>query len=231
MWQALDTSTSSEMDDPMGLQHLFEEHPAGGSTTSNSAAAAAANTQAAEPPWAEVLQLSVCCLTRWMHRSNLHLGLQAHHLDAILYLLAHTDSLPGRIASMAQAANHSADAGASSSIHGGQDSLTDSFGALRNVLVQLLQADEFSWACDHIVHRILIEPKATPVFTNASNGNGNMASVMCQAATCLMSRVQSCLARKEVCQLVMSMWVDLIGTLLSVDLTEVVLIHGKASSR
>ena len=225
-------STSSEMDDPMGLQHLFEEHPSGDSTTSSSAAAAAADSPAAEPPWAEVLQLSVCCLTRWMHPSNQHLvGLQAHHLDAILYLLAQGDSIPGAPASTMQAANPSADAGASTRTHSGHNSLTDSFGALRNVLVQLVQADELSWVCDHIVRSILIKPKAALVPSTGSSGNGNMASVMCLAATCVMSRAQSCSARGEVCQLVMSMWVDLVGTLLSTGMTEADFIHQKASAR
>lgn len=225
-------SISSEMDDPMGLQHLFAEHPPGDSTTSSSAAAAAADTPAAEPPWAEVLQLSVCCLTRWMHPSNQHLvGLQAHHLDAVLYLLSQGDSMPGAPASTTQAANPSADAGASASTHSGHNSLTDSFRALRNVLVQLVQTDELSWACDHIVRSILIKPKAALLSTTGSNGNGNMASVMCLAATCLMSRAQSCSARREVCPLIMSMWVDLVGTLLSTGMTQADFIHQKASAR
>ena len=220
------------MDDPMGLQRLFQEHPSGDSLTLSSAAAATADNLAAKPPWAEVLQLSVCSLTRWMHPGNLHLvGLQAHHLDAFLYLLAQGDSILGAPAGTTQTANHSADLGASSSAWSDQASLTDSFRALRNVFVQLVQAGEFSWVCDHIVRRILIESQAVVVSTDGSNGDGNKASVMCLAATCLMNRVRSCLASREVCQLVMGMWVDLVGTLLSVNMTEAVLLRAKAFSR
>lgn len=225
MSQALDTSTSSETDDPMGLRHLFEEPPPG-DMESSSSATAAADTPTANPPWAEVLQLSIRCLTQWMHPSNHSLvGLQAQHLDAIIHLLAQGDQMPRAPASTSQAANHSSDAGASRSTHSGQGSWASLFIALRDVLVQLVQADEFSWARDYILRSTLVEPKTELMF------KGNMASVMCLAATCLISGVQSCSARGEDCQFVVDLWVDLVGTLFSTDMTEAGFIHRKASSR
>lgn len=219
--QVLDTSTTSETDDPMGLRHLFEEQPPSDLETSGSATAAA-DTPTVEPPWAEVLQLSIRCLTQWMHPSNQTLvGWQAQHLDAIIYLLAQGDRVPRAPASTSQAANHRVDAGAT---HSGQDSLAKAFRALRDVLVQLVQADEFSWACEYIACNTLLEPKFT-------NGRASMASVICLSATCLITRVQSCSARGEDCQFVMDLWVDLVGTLLSTDMTQAEFIHRKASSR
>lgn len=227
MSQALDTITSSETDDPMGLQHLFEEQPAGDADTSSSATAAA-DTPTAEPPWAEVLQLSIRCLTQWMHPSNRNLvGLQEQHLDAIIHLLAQGDKMSRTPASTSQAANHTADAGANGSTHSGQDGVSHSFRPWWDVLVQLVQADEFSWARDYILCSTLFQPQTELLFTN---GNGNMASVMCLAATCLISSVQSCSARGEDCQFVMDLWVDLVGALL-VDMTEAEFMHRKASSR
>ena len=203
----------------MGLRHLFEEQPPSDLETSSSAAA---DTSAAKPPWAEVLQLSICCLTQWTHPSNWTLaGLQAQHLDAIIYLLAQGDKVPRAPASTSQVANHSADAGAT---HSGQDSLANAFRPFRDVLVQLIQADEFSWARDYIIRSTLTEPMFT-------NGNRNMASVMCLAATSLISRVQSCSTRGEDCQFVKDLWVDLVGTLLSAGMTEAEFRHQKASSR
>ena len=219
---------SNEIDDPMGMRYLFAEHPSDTSITSSSAAAAT-DTSAIEPPWAGVLQLSLRCLTQWLHPSNQGLvGLQAQHLDAILFLMAQGDSTP---AAPAQAAKHSTDAGSGSSDLNIQDRLADSFRALRTVLLQLVQADEFSWACDHIVRSTLIRPKAALVFTTGSNGSSNMAGVICLAATCLMSGVQSCSARGEVCPLVMELWANLVGTVLSMGMTETEFIHQKASSR
>ena len=219
---------SSEMDDdPMGMKHLFQEQPSGDSATFGSAASAAADT--AVPPWGEVLQLSLCCLTKWVHPDHRVLaGLQAHHLDAILYLLAQADSIPRPPASTTQAADHSADTGSGANTHIVLDSLADSFGAFRDVLLQLVQADESSWVCDHIVRGVLIGPKTALVFTPDSK---NRVGVIGLAATCLLSRVQACAAGGESCQMVMDLWADLVGSVGSANITQTQLIHQKAPFR
>ena len=219
---------SSEMDDdPMGMKHLFQEQPSGDSATLGSAASAAADT--AVPPWGEVLQLSLRCLTQWLHPDHRGLaGLQAYHLDAILYLLAQADSIPRPPASTTQAADNSDSTGSGANTHIVLDSLADSFRAFRDVLLHLVQADESSWVCEHVVLSVLIGPKTALVFTPDSR---NRVGVIGLAATCLLSRVQACTAGGESCQLVMDLWADLVGSVGSANITETQFIHQKAPFR
>lgn len=217
-------------DDPMGMKHLFQEQPSGDSTTLGLAASAAADT--AVPPWAEVLQLSLHVLTKWMHLDHRGLvGLAAQHVDAVLYLLTQADNIARAPASTTQAADPSTDAGSGASIHTTQDSLAESFRAFHDVLLQLVQADESSWLCDHIVRSTLIAQKTALVSRAGSNGTRNRVGVVGLAATCLLSRVQSCLARGQSCQLAMDLWVDLVGNVGSAGITEAQLMHQKAPFR
>ena len=217
MLQATDSdfSMSSEMDDPLGMQHLFEEQLSGIST--NTSPSAAATRSYPSHPWASVLQLSLQCLIDWMQSSWLPLnrlsyaGWQSHHLDAVLYLIAQgpkftaagQDSAP-----VATGVHHSISKSSSDM----QVAFADLLQTLGDEMLRtVLTAD---WARVHTVRHVLISDASVSSSDHSSgpsSDSGRAEAVLQLAATCLMTHIQDCLSCDKECKLVCNLWEDLIA--------------------
>jgi len=201
--QALDSnlSISSEIDDPLGMQHLFEEQP---SDDSNNALAARAPAEPANS-WASDLQLSLQCLIRWLQSGKESLARQ--HMNAIMCLLSQQ---------VAPEVKASFDAPVDSSNSQQQVVTIEGPGQLSHLLKELHQAlleeamrDEA--ACAYIVGRVFMSPAKLHGRNNYNRQERSRADrLLGLAATCLMHNVQQCVAMKQECTLAMDLWLDLI---------------------
>lgn len=211
--QTLDThlSTSSEADDPLGMQHLFEEQPSGNS--SNVLASDAATPTGPVCQWTPVLRLSLQCLITWLHASKQSfVGLQSQHLDAVLYLVDQSTAPKASGFADAQPAADSDQSPAFDSNDAHQLAIADLLQSLHSALLGAVPAFDDS-ACGHIVSKVLMSPTRDFRVSSAhSSGNlsGHGNRVVQLAATCLMHNAQACLAGHQDPQLVLGLWTDLI---------------------
>ena len=194
---------SSDAEDPLGMQRLFEQQLSGDSLALSASAGSDTPSH-----WLIVLQLSLRCLTKWLQASGgQHLvGLQTEHMDAMLYLIAQQGSAPSAQPSTEQppSATDKATLGPSSETdthRAAMDLLRD----LGDALLALLQTEDMSWACNHVAHRVLIGPCA---LSSSSMSHSSRVAVMQLGATCLMRQVQSCLAGRADCQLAVDVWLE-----------------------
>ena len=192
---------SSEVDDPLGMQHLFQEQPF---DHSNNALAASAPAGSANP-WASVLQLSLQCLIRWLHSGSESLARQ--HMDAIMCLLLHQVT-PDSKASF--------DAPVDSTNSQQQVVIIDSHGQISHLLNELHQAllEEAmreEAACAYIVGRVFMSPAKLHGRNSCNKQERSRADRLWRlGATCLMHNVQHCVAMNQECRLAMDLWLDLI---------------------
>jgi len=198
--QALDSnfSMSSEIDDPLGMQHLFEEQP---SDNSSNTLAAGASTRPANP-WASVLQLSLQCLIRWLHSGKESLA--AQHVDAIMCLLLQ-QVMPDTRESF-DAPTDSDNSQQHPVISDGQ--LSKSLEELHQALLEEAMRDEA--ACAYIVGHVLMSPARLHGSNSNNSRQSSKASGLWQlAATCLMHNLQECVAMNQECKLAVDLWLDL----------------------
>ena len=200
--QALDSnfSMSSEIDDPLGMQHLFEEQP---SDDSSNALAASAPARPANP-WASVLQLSLQCLIRWLHSGKENLSRQ--HMDAIMCLLS--QQVMPDIKSSFDAPTDFGNSQQHAVVIDGPSQLSHLLKELHQALLEEAMRDEA--ACTYIVGRVFMSPARL----HDRNGNYRQQSSRADrlwqlAATCLMHNVQECVAMNQECRLAMDLWLDL----------------------
>ncbi len=191
---------SSEIDDPLGMQHLFEEQP---SDDSSNALAAGAPAGPANP-WAPVLQLSLQCLIRWLHSGKDSLARQ--HMDAIMCLLSQqvTPDIKASFDAPADSGNSQQHA----VIIDGPGQLSHLLTELHQALLEEAMRDEAS--CAYIVGRVFMSPAKLHGRNNNNRQQNSRADRLWQlAATCLMHSVQECVAMNQECRLAMDLWLDL----------------------
>ncbi len=208
-----DFSMSSEMDDPLGMQHLFEEQLSGDST--NISAQAAATPTNALDPWASTLLLSLQCMIRWLQSSShSRSGLQSQHLDAMLFLLA--QSTKQEAASAVDPSGVAVNDSDKSNHHNSKScqlDLSELLKSLGSALLEMAVADESGWVCAHVVTFVLMRrqrPHAS-IGSSSSDSSSSKANGLLQlAATCLMHTVKVALAGNQECKLPVNLWTDLI---------------------
>ena len=83
MLQGLDQILSSEIDDPLGMQHLFEERLSG-----ESGLVSAPSASDLGNPWPPVFALFLQCMVRWLHGDACQAALQPRHLDIFVHMIA-----------------------------------------------------------------------------------------------------------------------------------------------
>ena len=191
---------SSEMDDPLGMQHLFKEQPSDDSSNALAAVALAGPAN----PWGSVLQLSLQCLIRWLHSGKESLARQ--HVDAIMCLLS--QQVTPDIKASSDAPADSGDSQQHTVIIDGPGQLSHLLKELQQALLEEAMRDEASGA--YIVGRVFMSPaKVHGKNSNTRQQSSGAVRLWQLAAMCLMHNVQECVAMSQECTLAMELWLDL----------------------